>query len=111
MVSHDPIRLENDQPGTLSWMPTSLRTVPGTGRCPWIEGWCSHLSAAAGDTVEFYVSVDPPSAFTVDLYRMGFYQGMGGRQMASLGPIAGGPQPVPEPGPMRVRECRWAAVA
>lgn len=111
MVASSLIRVESERPGTLSWMPQKLRIVPGTGRCPWIEGWCSQLSATSGDAVEFFVSADPPSAFTIDLYRMGYYQGTGARLMTSLGPLEGRSQAVPEPGGMRVRECRWQASA
>src|SRR5437867_8499732 len=38
---------------------------------------------------------------------MGFYGGLGGRQMMRLGPFRGHAQPDPTIGPNRVRECRW----
>ena len=105
----DLVRLENEKPGTRDWLPTNGR-VKG-GRCPWIEGYCSRTSVRPGEPIEFFVSTDPASAFTIDLYRMGYYQGLGARRMARLGPFAGKPQEVPAPGPRRLRECRWEPCA
>ena len=48
-------------------------------RCPWIEGYCSHTSVRAGETIRFYVSTNPAAQFTLDIYRMGYYGGNGGR--------------------------------
>jgi hypothetical protein len=43
----------------------------------------------------------------MDVYRLGHYQGHGGRKVMSLGPFAGRPQPDPPVGPNRLRECAW----
>ena len=40
-----------------------------------IEGYVSRASVRAGDTLDFFVSTDPPSDFVIDLYRLGYYQG------------------------------------
>ena len=106
------IREENARPGTRDWMLTRTRIDPGTKyRCPWIEGYCSHTSARAGETVRFFASTNPPSRFTLDLYRLGHYGGNGGRLVRRLGPFAGRTQPDPEIGPKRLRDCRWDACA
>jgi len=108
----NPIALENSREGTREWMLAKTGVDPKTRyRCPWIEGYCSHTSARAGDEIAFYVSTNPASQFTLDIYRSGYYQGLGGRQVASLGPFAGKVQPDPPVGPQRVRECRWEASA
>jgi hypothetical protein len=106
------IRRENARAGTQDWLLTKTRIDPATKyRCPWIEGYCSHTSVQAGEPITFHVSTNPPSPFTIDLYRMGFYGGKGGRQVASLGPFKGTTQPDPPIGPSRVRDCRWEPCA
>src|SRR2546423_485193 len=48
---------ENLNPGTRDWLPTSTRIDKKTKyRCPWIEGYCSHTSLRAGDTIDFFIS-------------------------------------------------------
>ncbi len=106
--SSDLIRAENARPGTDAWRLTSTRIDPATRyRCPWIEGYCSHTSIEAGETLEFFVSTNPASEFTLDLYRMGYYGGTGGRQVHSLGPFHGEVQPDPPMGGKRLRDCQW----
>jgi hypothetical protein len=105
------VQAENARPGTTDWMLATTRVDPAARfRCPWIEGYCSATSVRAGDRFEIMVSTDPPSPFTVDIYRMGWYGGKGGRHMARLGPFQGQTQPLPEVGEERVRDCRWPAV-
>lgn len=108
----DLIRRENARPGTRDWMLTKTRIDAATKyRCPWIEGYCSRASVRAGDDIEFFVSTNPASSFTLDIYRLGYYGGMGGRHVRSLGPFPGEVQPDPSAGPKRVRDCRWKACA
>jgi hypothetical protein len=106
------IRPENQKPGTRDWMLTHTRVDPATRyRSPWVEGFCSHTSAKAGETIQFFVSTNPASAFRMDFYRMGYYGGTGGRHLMSLGPLEGFVQPDPPVGPKRVRDCRWEPCA
>ncbi len=103
------LRAENALPGTLDWQLTFMRTDPRSGgyRSRVIEGYASKMSVKAGETIALMVSVDPPGEFELDLYRMGYYQGLGGRQVAHLGPFAGTTQPTPAVDAMRLRECQW----
>lgn len=104
----DLVRAENARPGTRDWMLTKTAVDPATKyRCPWIEGYCSKSSVQAGEKLAIMVSTNPPSPFTIDLYRMGFYGGAGGRRVAALGAFRGSAQPDPPVGEERVRECRW----
>jgi hypothetical protein len=104
----DLIPAENERPGTTAWMLDNTRVDPKAKyRCPWVEGYCSHTSLRAGDTLRVMVSTNPPSPFVLDLYRLGYYQGKGGRHLLRLGPFKGQVQPDPEVGPERLRECRW----
>jgi hypothetical protein len=108
----DRIREENAKPGTTDWLLTSTRIDPPTQyRCPWIEGYCSQNSVRAGETIEFKVSTKPASKFTIDLYRLGYYGGKGGRLIERLGPFDGSPQPDPPVGDVRLRECEWETAA
>jgi hypothetical protein len=106
------IRQENARPGTGDWLLTRTRVDPAQPlRCPWIEGYSSRTSAAAGESIAFKVSTRPASRFTIDVYRLGHYGGAGGRLMRRLGPFDGSPQPEPEVGEVRLRECDWATAA
>ncbi|MFN0125691.1 MAG: N,N-dimethylformamidase beta subunit family domain-containing protein [Verrucomicrobiales bacterium] len=47
--------------------------------------------------------------FVCDVYRLGYYGGLGARRMRSYGPVAGRRQDDPPIGLKRVRDCRWEA--
>src|SRR4051794_39258991 len=67
----NPIRVENAKPGTRDWMLSKTGVDPASKyRSPWIEGFCSHRSIRAGETLRFYVSTNPAAKFTIDLYRL-----------------------------------------
>jgi hypothetical protein len=66
------VQQENAKPGTDAWRLTGKQKQGA------IEGFFDHISAVQGDTVELYVSTVAPT-FHVELYRMGFYSGKGGR--------------------------------
>src|SRR5688572_3229372 len=107
-AARDIIREENAKPGTRDWMLTNTRIDPATKcRCPWVEGYCSRTSVRAGETLQVFVSTNPASGFTIDLYRLGYYGGAGGRHVTSLGPFEGKVQRDPPVGTNRLRECRW----
>lgn len=106
--TRDSVQRENAKAGTLDWMLSNTRVDPATKyRCPWIEGYCSRTSVRAGDSISFHVSTNPASPFRIQIFRMGYYSGAGGRYMTTLGPFAGRVQPDPEIGPRRLRECKW----
>jgi len=106
------IQRENELPGTRDWMLRTPRIDPATKyRCPWIEGYCSHPSIRAGETISFHVSTNPKSQFTLDIYRLGYYGGLGGRLMSRLGPFDGTVQPDPPVGKNRLRVCAWEPCA
>ncbi len=106
--TENPIVRENQLPGTRDWLLTNTRVDPATRyRCPWIEGYCSHTSLRAGETLSIFVSTNPASAFTLEIYRMGYYGGLGGRLMRTFEVMPGIVQPDPEIGPNRLRDCSW----
>jgi hypothetical protein len=99
---------ENAEAGTRDWMLANTRIDPPTKyRCPWIEGYCSRTSVQPGENMDIFVSANPRSAFTLDIYRMGYYGGSGGRHLMTFGPLPGQVQPESEIGPKRLRECKW----
>ena len=111
-MTSDAIRRENEKPGTREWLLTKTGTDLETRyRCPWIEGYCSRTSVRAGESLTFFVSANPPSPFTLEIFRMGFYNGDGGRRVAMLGPLPGHVQPDPPLGKNRLRDCDWAPSA
>ena len=108
----DLIRRENEKPGTRDWLLKNTRIDPPTRyRCPWIEGYCSRTSVRAGESISFHVSTNPASPFTLDIYRMGYYGGAGGKQVTTLGPFKGQTQSDPPIGKNRLRDCQWSPCA
>jgi len=106
----DLIKEENSKPGTRDWILTKTDIDPSSKyRSPYIEGYASHISVSAGQQISLYVSCNPESSFYIDVYRSGFYGGLGGRQVASLGTFKGKTQPDPSIGERRLRECAWDA--
>jgi hypothetical protein len=102
------IKAENELDGTTDWQLTYTRIDPKTKyRSPLIEGFASRASVRPGEKIDFLVSTDPPSRFTIDLYRLGWYEGTGGRFLARLGPFPAAAQPTPPVGKERLRECAW----
>jgi hypothetical protein len=106
--SSSPIQIENARPGTRSWMLTRTRLDPiSKYRCPWVEGYASHASIESGETLRLMISTRPAAEVLVEVFRLGYYAGDGGRKMGQWGPVSCFPQPVPEPGPLRVMNCAW----
>lgn len=104
----NPVARENQRAGTRDWILERTQIDPVTRyRSPWIEGYCSRTSVSAGESIDIFVSTNPASTFTFDLYRMGYYQGAGARHLLSRGPIQGAVQPEPEIGGKRLRDCQW----
>src|SRR5262249_27226225 len=64
-------------------------------------------SLRAGERVSVMVRTNPASRFVLDLYRLGYYGGKGGRHLLHMGPFKGKVQPDPDIGVDRLRECRW----
>jgi hypothetical protein len=63
---------ENAKPGTLNWICNHNQPEHA------LEGFASQVSAVPGDDVAMFVNTTA-SAVQVQAYRMGYYQGLGGR--------------------------------
>jgi hypothetical protein len=103
---------ENARSGAPDWQLTRARLERAGGvRSPWIEGYCSKQSVAAGESIRFMVSTNPKREFVIEIFRTGYYAGRGARLMTTLGPIQGKTQTLPVIGRRRIRECRWGPAA
>ncbi|MEZ6074668.1 MAG: twin-arginine translocation signal domain-containing protein [Pirellulaceae bacterium] len=100
---------ENARPGTQQWMLAKTRIDPATKyRCPWIEGYTSHASIEAGETLQVMVSTNPASDFQIEFFRLGYYGGDGGRWLHTTEKLKGHVQPMPEVGERRLQNCQWS---
>src|ERR1700704_3573903 len=70
--SPNPVQHENALPGTPGW------DAPGTGA---IEGY-AEPAATAGDVLHFHVSTRPGARCRVEVFRLGWYGGVGARRVA-----------------------------
>src|SRR6266480_2064986 len=104
-----PTVLENQQPGSRNW---SMFPVgkPADDVGKQIKGYASATSVNKGESITFYVTVNPAQQYTMDVYRMGWYQGLLGRLMQSVGPLQGVAQPAcPVDSVTGLIECDWTA--
>jgi hypothetical protein len=94
---------ENRRPGTTAWRITGAQSATG------ILGYANLVQAQAGQTVSLYVSTVAAS-FRVDAFRMGYYQGTGGRLVWQSGQLPGRRQPACPVAPRtNMVECHWHA--
>ncbi len=109
----NPIVAENEKPGSTNWQLTRVRLDGRTAmRASDIEGYCSKQSVSAGEQIDFFVSTKVPKQFSIEIFRTGYYQGLGARLMTTLGPFEGVSQQTPEPqGDERLIECDWKSSA
>ena len=106
-MTTNPVTEENNIQGTDGWLPDRPAPVTASTRATPIEGYCSATSVRTGDTLTLYVSTDPAAEWSVEIFRCGYYAGLGARLVARYGPYRGSTQPTPEVGPYRIRACAW----
>ena len=82
----NPITRENAQPGSSGWMHGPLLGDDTNGQ---IKGYWSAVSVRPGENIALYVSVNPEQTFSLDIYRLGWYQGTGGRLRLHVGSLDG----------------------
>jgi N,N-dimethylformamidase beta subunit-like protein/HYDIN/CFA65/VesB family protein len=88
------IQQENSLPGTTGWNYFNYHTQQDL-----ISGFGSQISVNHGQSIDFYVTTTAAS-FTIDIYRTGYYQGIGARLVQSLGKFPGVHQAIPTPDPV-----------
>jgi len=84
-----PIACENSLPGT----PQSDWDTSAGGSAN-IEGFATDISVNKGQTVHFKVKTSAHN-YTIEIFRMGYYQGNGARRVATIQPSASLPQSQP----------------
>ena len=80
---------ENSKPGT----DPEIWDIDGAGDSS-IQGFATDISVNVGQRIDFKIKTDA-SAYTIDIYRTGWYQGLGARKIASVTPSASLPQNQP----------------
>jgi hypothetical protein len=83
------IEAENCLPGT----PQTTWDVSGTGDST-IQGFATDISVNRGSTINFKINTTA-TAYRLDIYRMGYYQGNGARLVTTVNPSAVLPQMQP----------------
>ena len=96
----NPIVEENARPGTDRWL---LRQPSRE-----IAGYASSTSVAAGDAIGFHVSTSD-AAFTIEVFRTGWYGGLGARRMTEAATVTAAEQPACPPDPLTgLIRCHWS---
>ena len=108
-AASNPVVIENQQPGSNAWQLGNLYGRPyATDSVGQIKGYASATSVNKGENITFYVTVNPAQTYTIDVYRIGWYQGLGGRLMQHIGPLSGVQQPTcPTNASTGMIECNW----
>jgi hypothetical protein len=79
LLAVNPIVAENQLPGT----PSSVWNVSGAGD-PTIQGYATDISVDQGQTVSFKINDTANVPYHIDIYRMGYYQGLGARLVTTI---------------------------
>ncbi|GEM_PF-2959671 len=90
-AGQNPIVTENGNPGTSEWQLANWANDIDQQ----VKGFASATSVNKGGQISFYVTVNPAQSYDIKVFRMGWYQGEGGRLMYESGPLSGFPQPGP----------------
>lgn len=104
----NPVRAENRRPGDRGWKIGAGSTVAADDLGRQIKGYASATSVNLGETIDFHVSTEPARPYTVSIFRMGDYSGLGARRMVTSPTLPGVKQaePVTVPGTGTI-SCGW----
>jgi hypothetical protein len=100
LAQSNPVQIENAKEGNDDWDLDN----PATNRE--IEGYASLTSVNRGNTINLFVSTN--GDYTIDIYRMGWYGGLGARKMAGPFQKTGTLQQIPTPTADGLFECNWS---
>src|SRR4029077_6326490 len=104
----NPIVIENQNQGFTNWNIVNSGGVTDTiGQ---IKGYASATSINKGESITFYVSVNPAQTFAIDVYRLGWYGGAGGRLIQHIAGLQGVQQATcPTDSTLGTIVCNWSA--
>src|ERR1041384_5517651 len=77
----------------LTGNPPSEWDISGVGD-PSIQGFATDICVNRGSTISFKINTDA-SAYHIDIYRLGYYAGLGARKVATVNPSVNLPQSQP----------------
>ncbi|MBD2772975.1 N,N-dimethylformamidase beta subunit family domain-containing protein [Iningainema tapete] len=102
-ATSNAIYLENQKPGTTNWRITNQTYNE-------IAAYATATSVNKGGSLPIKVSLANPGQFTIDVYRLGYYGGNGGRLILSSGALNGITQPecTITDETTRLVECDWS---
>jgi hypothetical protein len=95
-----PIEIENEHPGTDDW----ILSNPAMNRE--IEGYMSHTSVNAGESLLLFYNTRSPQ-ISVEIFRSGWYHGIGARRYAGPVLLPGKEQIIPQPDSLGTVSCQW----
>jgi hypothetical protein len=112
-AEHTIIEVENMHPGTTDWeigRRTGYRVTSDVRKD--VIGYPGAFGVHQGNPINFYIHTATARQYSIDFFRMGWYQGLGGRRMLTVGPLTGAPQPdcpidVNTPTNTGLIECQW----
>jgi hypothetical protein len=100
----NPIRTENNHAGTGAW------NVP-IARNREVEAYASEASVLPGQRIHFHVSTNPARSYRLQIYRLGWYHGKGGRLVACIPSCTrtrmGKSEPIPLPDSSGKIDAQW----
>jgi len=100
----NPIVVENQNQGSTKWNIGDS----GTDAVGQIKGYASAVSINKGESITFFVSVNPAQTFTINVYRLGWYGGAGGRLMQHVDALQGTQQATcPTDATLGTIVCTW----
>jgi hypothetical protein len=106
VAAENPIVVENQLPGDPGW-----DNFPPLSRQDALAGYGSRISVNRGESIDFFVTTTAPS-LAIDIYRTGWYGGVGARKVLSLGSFPGLHQPIPPPDAVTgMIACNWTKTA
>jgi hypothetical protein len=108
-AQQNAIQIENAKQGDPNWDNINLADAQPPVYTDAIEGYASLTSVNRGGQITFYVNVSTPGHhFTIKIYRMGWYGGLGARLVHTSVSLIGVQQPVCPTDPTTgLIECNW----
>ena len=89
----NPVVAENRLAGTDRWdIPWPGYRITDDRRLN-IKGYATSTSVPQGGSIGLRITTAEHEPYTIDVYRLGYYDGLGGRHVTRLGPFDGSPQP------------------
>jgi hypothetical protein len=82
------ISIENQQAGSGGWQLTN----PVSATAPEIAGYAAATSVNKGGSLPFMISLAAAGQYQIDVWRLGYYRGTGGRLVGTFGPLNGATQ-------------------